>query len=208
MRHLVGLIVGIVLSPLVFIAVAWSAWRLQVRIGNGQLFKGELSAELLVLVVALVIVGVIAAGRVSPLVAFFVGLPFVLDACLAIFSPRSLLNLTDRDYSIARGIFTIGIDNLALALGLICMVPMIVRSRWPRWRPAVVTVPAHSAAPTGYTGAGYAQPGYAQDYPATGDTQRVDVSEPDTPTSQAYAPPTAPGSTYDAPPPPPEAPRG
>jgi hypothetical protein len=214
MRHLVGLIVGIVLSPVLFIAVAWSAWRQQVRVGTGRIFSTNLSVELLILVIALLIIAVIVAGRVSPLVGFLVGVPFLLDACLAIFSPRSLLNLTDHNNSIARGAFTIGIDDLALALGLVCVVPMLIRSRWPKWRPATNAMPAHSAPSAGYTAPTYDTSDYgtARDTsPGDAETRRIDVSEPDESAQRAaqpsYVPPTT-GSTRYEPPPPPEAPRG
>lgn len=88
LRHLVGLLIGVALAPVLWVAVAWSVDLLP------QIAAGDVSATTVSSVVVLTLVGLVCsylvASRLSPLIAATSGLLLVVLVMWPIVSPASM----------------------------------------------------------------------------------------------------------------------
>ncbi|CAL9536511.1 hypothetical protein SUDANB121_04167 [Nocardiopsis dassonvillei] len=142
LRHLLGLLVGIALAPVLWIAVSWSAG------GFPELSEGGVSVAGVSAAVLLVVVGFgcayLAAARVSPLTAGAAGLPLAGLALWPAVHPASLasaMSWLDPESFVYPG--GPGV-SVALPLGALLLFSAALPGRW---RSPAPTVPAMVAAP-------------------------------------------------------------
>lgn len=142
LRHLLGLLVGIALTPLLWISVSWSAGELP------GLLEGDVAVATVAAAVLLVLVGFacayLAAARISPLTAGAAGLPLSVLALWPAVHPASLasamswLNPESFVYPGGPGV------SVALPLGALLLFSAALPGRW---RSPAATGPAMMAAP-------------------------------------------------------------
>ncbi|MEU0488176.1 YIP1 family protein [Nocardiopsis sp. NPDC006139] len=142
LRHLLGLLVGIALAPLLWISVSWSAGELP------GLLEGGVSVAPVAAAVLLVLAGFacayLAAARVSPLTAGAAGLPLAALALWPAVHPASLgsalswLNPESFVYPGGPGV------SVALPLGALLLFSAALPGRW---RSPAEAGPAMMAAP-------------------------------------------------------------
>jgi len=146
MRHLFGLLIGIPLAPFLFVGTAWSVARIPREALDLDLF--DRTGPILVLALCAVVFAILVAGRISPLTSFLVSLPFLIVGTVGILAPSALEDLpfVSVDNEIGLGGMTLGRTGFGLVLGIIAAMPMMVGSRWKRWRDRMPTVATHLAA--------------------------------------------------------------
>ncbi|WP_306371482.1 YIP1 family protein [Nocardiopsis sp. CC223A] len=143
LRHLLGLLVGIALAPLLWISVSWSAGELP------GLSEGDVAVATVAAAVLLVLVGFacayLAAARISPLTAGAAGLPLSVLALWPAVHPASLasaMSWLDPEGFVYPG--GPGV-SVALPLGALLLFSATLPGRWRR--PVAATGPAMVAAP-------------------------------------------------------------
>ncbi len=142
LRHLLGLLVGIALAPVLWIAVSWSAGELPGLLEGGAEVAPVSAAVLLVLVGFAC--AYLAAARISPLTAGAAGLPLAALALWPAVHPASLstalswLNPESFVFPGGPGV------SVALPLGALLVFSAAVPGRW---RSPAPTGPAMVAAP-------------------------------------------------------------
>lgn len=128
LRHLLGLLVGIALAPLLWICVSWSAVELP------GLLEGDVAVATVAAAVLLVLAGCgcayLAAARISPLTAGAAGLPLSALALWPLVHPASLapalswLNPESFVYPGGPGV------SVALPLGALLVFSAALPNRW------------------------------------------------------------------------------
>lgn len=128
LRHLVGLLAGVALAPVLWVAVAWSADLIP------QIADGDVSVTTVLSVVVLSLVGLVCsylvASRLSPLIAATSGLLLVALVLWPIIAPESMdaalswLNNESFLYPSGHGL------AIALLLGALLFGASLTPTRW------------------------------------------------------------------------------
>ncbi|WP_067967768.1 hypothetical protein [Nocardiopsis trehalosi] len=145
LRHLLGLLAGIAVAPLLWAGVAWPASEIGSALGGGDALAAPMTATALgVLMLVGLACGFLAGARVSPLAAFVSGGALLAFCLWPVIDPGSL------DAALPEWL---GRDTLfhpagpglpiALPLGTLLFVSSVVPSRWSRR--AAPMPPAHPA---------------------------------------------------------------
>ncbi|WP_163508817.1 hypothetical protein [Fodinicola acaciae] len=178
MRHVIGLILGILLAPAILIGVGWSSTRVSEAYAQYAFSLSDPTRfwlPLAVLLVCAIVFALLIASRISPIASFLVGLPFlVLGVLVAI--PTVLTKAISVWPAVSTGLLSLAISGAALIIGLTGVLPVLIPSQWRRWRarpaaggaadPGFGGQPSPVGGPTGSPLAGTAEPEY-------GDTLRM-----------------------------------
>ncbi|MFI6574544.1 YIP1 family protein [Nocardiopsis sp. NPDC050513] len=143
LRHLVGLLAGIALTPVLWIAVAWGADLLP------QITEGDLTVASVLSVVVMCLVGIggayLVAGHVSPLFAASSGAlltALALWPVIAPASPGAVLGWLDPESFLLPG----GAGSaVALPLGVLLLCSAMAPTRWRGLREAPARVVASAS---------------------------------------------------------------
>ncbi|MBT2210647.1 hypothetical protein [Actinomadura sp. NEAU-AAG7] len=136
-RHVIGALIGLIITPLVAGALLYGAQKLGFgirlsaytgRAGGSDKWVG---AALLILVAA--VLGVSAGSRLSPLASLVPGVAFASVGVLWVLAPNWAAENTVRDFAPDR--FTVGYMTLAsyggfLVIGVLLIVASLAPSRW------------------------------------------------------------------------------
>ncbi|CAM3632997.1 hypothetical protein GCM10009799_25930 [Nocardiopsis rhodophaea] len=164
LRHLIGLVIGLIVAPLLWLGVSWAATAIGPAL-RGEGFGAPMALPAIaVLMLVGVICGFLAGTRVSPLAALVSGgliLGFYLWPVLHPASATTVLSGW-----IDQGTFAHPVSAalpVALVLGTLLFFSALAPSRW-RWSAAPETAPAETAPRadepgTGTAGLGHAGPG-------------------------------------------------
>ncbi|MGI8328730.1 hypothetical protein ACRYCC_02125 [Actinomadura scrupuli] len=208
LRHVLGLIAGLVLAPAVAVGLFYGTERM-VRAFQVYFFhSGAQWVPLAVLTAVGVTLGVLAGSRISPLASLVPGLLFAAVGGLWALTPTWMARHTARELpdSLDRGYQVVGPYGVMLVLGLLLLVASLPPSRWrarePRhaarhtdeygtagqrpdragqpdvFRPPGLQSP-QDARPLSYRGQGSAGPVPGRPGPAPGYRSREDQDPPD-----------------------------
>ncbi|MFC3997055.1 hypothetical protein ACFOVU_14075 [Nocardiopsis sediminis] len=150
LRHLIGLLAGLAVAPLLWIGVAWPAGEVQGALADGGNGIGApaVTTALGVLMAVGLLCGFFAGARISPLTAFVPG-ALLLTLCLWPVVDRGSLD----------AVLPSGIDPgsvfhpvgpalpVALPIGTLLLVSSVIPSRWSRtpraYAPPLTEAAAH-----------------------------------------------------------------
>ncbi|GAA4957244.1 hypothetical protein GCM10023224_48920 [Streptomonospora halophila] len=143
LRHLIGLLAGAALAPVLWSGLAWSAQRVSTTVGEGGGFDAPLTMTAVGVLMAVgVACGFLAGARISPLAAFCCGglvLSYALWPVLAPGTVDSALPDWIADDSVLHPLGPVLL--LALPLGTLLFISSLAPSRW-RSRRAEAAGPA------------------------------------------------------------------
>ncbi|MGI5118929.1 hypothetical protein ACQEU5_05190 [Marinactinospora thermotolerans] len=135
LRHLLGLPIGLLVTPLLWAGTAWSAATIEARMGD--IDPGDptlLTAVAAVMAIGLVC-GVLAGSRVSPLAAFVSGGALLAVGLWPLLDPGSLASVLPSWIAPGSLFHPLGPAlPLNLALGTLLFISSLTPSRW-RSRP-------------------------------------------------------------------------
>ena len=137
MRHLIGLILGLVLAAAVFFAAGWGAEHVPALVGHsvGLPSRTGLTGLGVMLGAGLLLGILLAVPAVSPLAT---GVPGLLllgwTALLAVSSHRALSWIPLQGHTFGAGFRILLLNGTLALLGMAMIVPMFVPSRWARGR--------------------------------------------------------------------------
>ncbi|MBN6052217.1 hypothetical protein JYK22_09760, partial [Nonomuraea sp. RK-328] len=160
-RHVLGVVVGIILPPLIAVGLMYGVTEVNVSFHNFVVSWAGLA--LIVLCGALL--AVLASSRVSPIGALLGGIFFTLLGVLPFIEIMSGPIVPDSLMTgwVRNGYLTLGLTGAFLLLGVVLLVASAFPSRWRSRRPAAVTAgygaPAYHESP-GYGPQGQVQQGY------------------------------------------------
>ncbi|MFC4560605.1 hypothetical protein ACFO4E_01915 [Nocardiopsis mangrovi] len=149
LRHLIGLLAGLAVAPLLWIGVAWSAGEIDGALadGGGSIAAPVVTTAMGVLMIIGLLCGFFAGARISPLTSFVPG-ALLLTLCLWPVVDRASLD----------AVLPTGIDPgsvfhpvgpalmAALPIGTLLLVSSVIPSRWSR-APRPYAPPLPDAAP-------------------------------------------------------------
>jgi hypothetical protein len=177
MRHLFGLLMGIVLAPAIWVLSGFGIERL--TIGLTELRRSELPIGAALLVGAGLLLGLLLGLRTSPLGPIVAGLIYLAAGVLYVLSPARSLNFWVDTLGLrGQGYVAPYAAGLPFLLGAALLVPIISGARWRRRRPRAV------GGHPGYNSPGYGPPPggpYGGPYGASDSHP-----EPSSPGSQAW----------------------
>lgn len=132
MRHLLGLVAGVVLAPLLLVATAWSTASLD---RESFLFDdppvADSAGPFAVVVLSGLAVGVLVCSRVSPLACLPAAALFVVPVVLWWLAEEDvLLGLLPPRNRISTGVRDLAESGTGLALAAALVVPALLPSRW------------------------------------------------------------------------------
>jgi len=141
MRHLIGILLAIVMSGVLFFAGAWGYLRLtaltvppsQLPGGGGSLLSehGMLASLAAVAGTGLLAGILVAAPRISPLAAGLPGLLLLAWTALYLVSVRHAVNLIPlKTHAYGAGFEAMLFHGILGAAGLAMIIPIFVPSRW------------------------------------------------------------------------------
>ncbi|MBB6170074.1 hypothetical protein HNR23_000134 [Nocardiopsis mwathae] len=133
LRHLIGLVVGLILTPLLWLGVAWAATGVE-PVLRGEGFGAPLvMPAVAVLMLIGVVCGFLAGARVSPLAALVSGGLILAFSLWPVLNPASLSAALPG--WIAQGTFFHPVGPalpIALPLGTLLFISALAPSRWRR----------------------------------------------------------------------------
>jgi hypothetical protein len=135
-RHVIGLILGILLAPAILLGLGWSSGQVSRAYAQYAFSLSDPTRFLLPLVTLLacaVVYALLVATRMSPIASFLVGLPFLALGVLAAI-PYALSAVTTPWPAVTTGLLTLSVSGTALIIGLVGVIPILVPSQWRRWR--------------------------------------------------------------------------
>ncbi|GAA3760394.1 hypothetical protein GCM10022205_55290 [Spinactinospora alkalitolerans] len=135
MRHPLGLLAGIIVTPLLWAGTAWSAAEIGSRLPNLDIDDPMLLASVAAMMAIGLVCGLLAGSRISPLAAFLPG-AVLLGLCLWPLVDYPSMNATLPDWLAPGTLFHPLGPALAvnLALGTLLFISALAPSRW-RSRP-------------------------------------------------------------------------
>lgn len=133
MRHVIGLILGILLAPAILLGVGWGSTRVGSAYAQFAFTPDRFWLPMAVLLVCGIVYALLIATRLSPLASFLVGLPFLVLGVLAAV-PQTLAAALRWLPEVTNGLLTLSGTGTALILGLVGVIPILVPSQWRRWR--------------------------------------------------------------------------
>jgi hypothetical protein len=148
MRHVIGLILGIVLTPALLVGVGWSGQQLYMSYTRFDTGWTRLVVPLLVILLCGTIYALLIGSRISPLASFLVGLGFLALQVLSLI-PAGLGFLLSFNQPIGNGLSTLAVTGAALLLALVGILPIAMPNQWAR---------RHRPAATGGGSGGYGGP--------------------------------------------------
>ncbi|MFI6789082.1 hypothetical protein ACIBG4_17330 [Nonomuraea sp. NPDC050383] len=140
MRHVLGVVAGVLLPPLVAVALVYGVGEVSLSIQNFLVSWTGLAA----IVVAGVLLALLASSRLSPVASLLGGIGFTLLGLLPfaeILSGSSVIGRFVPGW-MRSGYLTLGYTGVFLVLGVLLLVASAFPSRWRSRRPPVVT-PGH-----------------------------------------------------------------
>ena len=183
MRHLLSLVLGLVLSPLIYIAAGFAAVKFSEANNGGTIQFAAASLFLLAALVAGGLYAILVMARLSPFGPVLAGLIYLGVTLWALISPTSFVSTLPKNLFGEEGILyaPVGVGTVILA------VPLLITIFSPRrWRRS-----GQPAAVGGYTAA----PTYGDTVPSAAPTYGSSFE----PTVPSYEPPVyTPPSTYPA----------
>ncbi|WP_219462306.1 TMEM165/GDT1 family protein [Nonomuraea rhizosphaerae] len=151
-RHALGVVAGLLLSPLIAVTLAYGVWLVSVSIRQFQVSW----LGLLICVAAGVLLALLVSSRLSPLASLIGGLLFTAFGLLPILETTGFRVLPESAYrgEIGNGFLTLTYSGFLLVLGVLMLGASAFPSRWrgPAGR-AVAAQPAYGVVPP-YGGAG------------------------------------------------------
>lgn len=148
MRHLLSLLAGLVLGPMALVGLAWGTQTLTVEyLRNLDTDVAGQAGPLTVVVLCGVALGVLLAARVSPLGSLVAAGVFLAPALLWLADPGTLGDLGLLGNRVGNGVQQLAASGTALAIGVALLVPVLVPSRWRRWRRRPASAGPAGAAP-------------------------------------------------------------
>jgi len=139
MRHLLGVVLGVIAGAALFFGVGWGVTRLAAISASGGKLASVHGAEALtaVGVTALLIGLLIVIPRVSPLAAGLVGLAALAYTAWWVWNPRQAMgHIPLRSSTEAAGFAVILTSGLLGLIGLIAVLTLFIPSRWCSNAPA------------------------------------------------------------------------
>jgi len=139
MRHLLGVVLGVIAGAALFFGVGWGVTRLAAISASGEKLASVHGAEALaaVGVTALLIGLLIVIPRVSPLAAGLAGLAALAYTAWWVWNPRQAMgHIPLRSSTEAAGFAVILTSGLLGLIGLIAVLTLFIPSRWRSYAPA------------------------------------------------------------------------
>ena len=139
MRHLLGVVLGVIAGAALFFGVGWGVAKLAAINGSGEKLASMHGAEALAAVggTALLIGLLIVIPRVSPLAAGLAGLAALGYTAWWVWNPRQAIgHVPLRSSTEAAGFAVILTAGLLGAIGLIAVLTLFIPSRWRSYAPA------------------------------------------------------------------------
>jgi len=195
MRHVLSVVLGIVLAPLIYMAAGVAAVKFTgSRVGSSL----ELAPTAIAMSAALAAGGLYALlvmARLSPLGPVLAGLMYLGATIWALVSPSSFMDVVPGDLIGIKGALyaPVGMGTVILAVPLLATV--FSPRRWRRYATPGAAVGAYSAAPSYSSLPGSAAPSY--DTPSAFDQPTVPTYQPPSYNPPVYTPPTYPGDTIE-----------
>jgi hypothetical protein len=203
MRHLLSLVLGLVLAPLIYIAAGYSAIKLDESHTGGQL---HLVPAVFGIVAALVAGGLFALlvmARLSPVGPVLAGLLYLGITLWAEFSPSSFLDVVPSRVFGVDGLLRVPVGFGVILLAVPLLFTIFSPRRWRRLAqpvpagylaaPVYPTVPGDTAAPayaqSTFTGQTYEPTGYAPPVYTPAGGSAAPSWAPDYPAATDYSPP-------------------
>jgi hypothetical protein len=147
MRHLISLLAGLVLAPIVWFLAALGDYRLVTALPRGAAAGGSSKALLLGVLLLLaggLWIGILAGTRVSPAGSIAIGLVWLGAGVMFVDDPKQLAGWLPDGPGGHHGLFLLPLEHgYAFLVGAAMMLPMISISRW-RGAPAAEEEYAHS----------------------------------------------------------------
>lgn len=131
MRHVIGLVLGIVLAPVLLVSAGWSSQQLYTSYTRFTTNWMQLVVPLVVILVCGTIYALLIGSRISPLASFLVGLGF-LALQVAALVPAWLGFLLSVNQQIGSGLSTLAATGAALLLALVGILPIAMPNQWAR----------------------------------------------------------------------------
>ncbi|MFA1539664.1 hypothetical protein [Actinomadura monticuli] len=153
-RHGLGVVAGVVLTPVVMLCLMYGAGKLRIVYSFGivrfQSYHGkELWIGLAVLAVAGVLLGLLAGSRLSPVASLVAGAFYAVIGLIWLMSPRWAITHPDID-SLPRdlryGYTMLGPVGVFFVLGVLLLVASLAPSRW-KARAAAGAAPRYAGPP-------------------------------------------------------------
>ncbi len=135
MRHLVGIVLGIVMAAALFLGGGWGFHRLSnLSATNAHLTSTSGLTALAALLATGLLLGVLmAAPRISPLATALPGIAALAATGLYAVSPHRTLDLIPmKNSTFGLGAHTLLVTGVYALLGAAMLIPMFVPSRWRR----------------------------------------------------------------------------
>ncbi|MQY07215.1 hypothetical protein [Actinomadura macrotermitis] len=187
-RHVLGLLLGLVATPLVAAGLAYGSyrwwWRMRYQVGVLRHDDSGGLAGLVVLLVVAVLLGLLMGSRVSPLASLVPGVLFGGLGLLWLLAPRWAMLHSGHGLSsnISFGYTTLATNGALIVIGGALLVASLPPSRWK------AKAPRQGAVPPPYQGA--PMPGPGRPAPMPQDAPPLPQPRPAAP--QAPAQPPAP----------------
>jgi hypothetical protein len=195
MRHVLSVVLGIVLAPLIYIAAGIAAVKFtESRTGDSL----NLAPTAIALGAALAAGGLYALlvmARLSPVGPVLAGVLYLGVTIWALVSPSSFTDVVPGDLFSIEGALHIPVGMGTVILAVPLLVTIFSPRRWRRFATPGAMVSSYSAAPTYGAAPGSAAPTY--DTPSMFDQPTVPTYQPPTYNPPVYTPPTYPGDTIE-----------
>jgi hypothetical protein len=196
MRHVLSVVLGIVLAPLIYIAAGVSAVKFTESRVGGSL---ELAPTAIALSAALAAGGLYALlvmARLSPVGPVLAGLIYLGATIWALVSPSSFTDTLPGDlFSVEGALYApVGMGTVILAVPL--LVTVFSPRRWRRYANGGAAVGGYQASPV-YTTPGSAAPAYDTQSPF--DQPTIPTYQPPSYNPPVYTPPTYPDTIEETP---------